>query len=223
MDIACSFNQSNLIRGVECKRFGTSDFLHSNLGSRISGFGYRNVRPSRLVLRMCLYKNARIIGNFGVASPSKSPSGGVSTGHLRGMQLRKPRIGGFEDDSEILSLVGVAQCQSGDAAVFIDGNGQNVEVWQDIGEESVREEDSSGPSGSGSNGSVGDEKEAEERPNVDELKELLQKARRDLEVARLNSTMFEEKAQKISETAIALKDQAENARSDVNKTLIMIE
>ncbi|KAJ4914611.1 hypothetical protein Rs2_00161 [Raphanus sativus] len=52
-----------------------------------------------------------------------------------------------------------------------------------------------------------------------ELRELLQKAIKDLEVARLNSTMFEEKAQRISETAISLKDQAASAWHDVNITL----
>lgn len=217
MDIACSFKQSNLIHGVECKGLRTSEFLHSKLGSRISGVGYKYVCASRSVSRMCLSKNARMIGNARIGCLSKLPFGRVSNCHMWGA---KPRVGGFEDDTEILGLVGVAQCQSSDAVVFIDGNGQNVEVGQDTGEESVREDDSSI---SGSNGSVGDEKEAEEGPNVDELRDLLQKARRDLEVARLNSTMFEEKAQKISETAIALQDEAENARTDVDETLTMIK
>lgn len=61
-----------------------------------------------------------------------------------------------------------------------------------------------------------------ETDSLEELKELLQKAIKELEVARLNSTMFEEKAQRISERAIALKDEAATAWHDVNKTLDVI-
>ncbi|RAL54119.1 hypothetical protein DM860_004590 [Cuscuta australis] len=45
----------------------------------------------------------------------------------------------------------------------------------------------------------------------------------DLEIARINSTMFEDKAQRISEAAIALKDDAANAWNDVNKALNSIQ
>ncbi|CAA7026111.1 unnamed protein product [Microthlaspi erraticum] len=62
----------------------------------------------------------------------------------------------------------------------------------------------------------------DETDSLDELRELLHKAIQELEVAKLNSTMFEEKAQKISETAIALKDEAATAWFEVNKTLDVI-
>ncbi|CAH8316492.1 unnamed protein product [Eruca vesicaria subsp. sativa] len=55
--------------------------------------------------------------------------------------------------------------------------------------------------------------------SLEELRELLQKATKELEVARLNSTMFEEKAQRISETAISLKDEAATVWLQVNTTL----
>ncbi|CAH2039340.1 unnamed protein product [Thlaspi arvense] len=61
--------------------------------------------------------------------------------------------------------------------------------------------------------------EKDEAASLEELRVLLHKATRELEVARLNSTMFEEKAQRISETAIALKDQAASVWDEVNKTL----
>ncbi|KAJ0245354.1 K(+) efflux antiporter 1 [Hirschfeldia incana] len=64
-----------------------------------------------------------------------------------------------------------------------------------------------------------EDKDEIESDSLDELRELLHKATKDLEVARLNSTKFEEKAQRISETAIALKDQATSAWHEVNKTL----
>ncbi|KAJ0235636.1 K(+) efflux antiporter 1 [Hirschfeldia incana] len=61
-----------------------------------------------------------------------------------------------------------------------------------------------------------------ESDGLEELRELLHKAIKDLEVARLNSTMFEEKAQRISETAIALKDEAAGVWLQVNQTLDLI-
>ena len=64
-----------------------------------------------------------------------------------------------------------------------------------------------------------EEKDESESDSLEELRDLLHKAIKDLEVARLNSTMFEEKAQRISETAIALKDEATSAWHEVNKTL----
>ncbi|KAF2554942.1 hypothetical protein F2Q68_00012650 [Brassica cretica] len=65
----------------------------------------------------------------------------------------------------------------------------------------------------------GEENDESESDSLEELRDLLHKAIKDLEVARLNSTMFEEKAQRISETAIALKDEATSAWHEVNKTL----
>ncbi|CAH2039338.1 unnamed protein product [Thlaspi arvense] len=83
------------------------------------------------------------------------------------------------------------------------------------------------------NGSLGNDSESEatllkgekdvraekEADSLEELRELLHEAVKELEVARLNSTMFEEKAQRISETAITLKDEATSAWHEVNKTL----
>ncbi|XP_075493670.1 K(+) efflux antiporter 2, chloroplastic-like [Primulina tabacum] len=62
-------------------------------------------------------------------------------------------------------------------------------------------------------------KEEIESLGLDELRELLQKALKDLEVARSNSIMFEEKTQSISEAAIALKDEAVKAWDEVNISL----
>ncbi|ONM11988.1 K(+) efflux antiporter 2 chloroplastic [Zea mays] len=52
---------------------------------------------------------------------------------------------------------------------------------------------------------------------------MLQRCRNELEVARLNSTMFEEKAQRISESAIALKDRAEGAQRDVSAAVATVQ
>ncbi|KAK6162395.1 hypothetical protein DH2020_002236 [Rehmannia glutinosa] len=99
------------------------------------------------------------------------------------------------------------RCQGNESLAYVNGNGRDAEITE-IGENGVTLE--SNASGERS------AEEGFEAPGLDELRELLQKALKDLEVARLSSTMFEEKAQKISEAAIALKDEAENAWDDVN-------
>lgn len=71
-------------------------------------------------------------------------------------------------------------------------------------------------------GEVGGEVEVEVK-SVDELKELLQKALKELEAARVNSIVFEEKVKKISETAISLQDGAARAWTDVNSKLDIIQ
>nr|CAD1830749.1 unnamed protein product [Ananas comosus var. bracteatus] len=65
--------------------------------------------------------------------------------------------------------------------------------------------------------------EGKDSHKIENLRELLQKTLKELEVAQLNSTMFEEKAQSISETAIALKDEAENAWKDVTSAVSTIQ
>ncbi|KAL0700439.1 hypothetical protein Bca4012_056561 [Brassica carinata] len=67
-----------------------------------------------------------------------------------------------------------------------------------------------------------EENDVNESDSLEELRELLHKATKELEVARLNSTMFDEKAQRISETAIAFKDQAASVWLQVNSTLDLI-
>ncbi|CAN7138533.1 unnamed protein product [Brassica rapa subsp. narinosa] len=64
--------------------------------------------------------------------------------------------------------------------------------------------------------------EGNESDSLEELRELLHKATEELEVARLNSTMFDDKARRISETAISLKDQAASVWLQVNNTLDLI-
>uniref|UniRef100_A0A7C8YHH8 Cation/H+ exchanger transmembrane domain-containing protein n=1 Tax=Opuntia streptacantha TaxID=393608 RepID=A0A7C8YHH8_OPUST len=212
MNLGCSFKQSNLFHGIECRRCKTLDFVHSR--SRFRGFGHKYLGALRPISGIHLSKNARRIG--GVRGCSKKDF----DDHLCGSRLRTPMLGGL--GSKLEMSTSVLRCQSSDDAVYLDGNGRNVELGKDSKEESLKEEDN--PMTELNDSRAGkDEKEAEEEPPADELRESLQKARRDLEVARLNSEMFEEKAQKISETAIALKDEAENARNDVDRALKMIE
>ncbi|TMW87036.1 hypothetical protein EJD97_020510 [Solanum chilense] len=119
--------------------------------------------------------------------------------------------------------VKLLRCQENDSLAFIDGNGRNVESSESAEEGSVSVSANGIAEISSAKELEEDKGEEKEGDNLDELREMLQKALKDLEVAQLNSTMFEEKAQKISEAAIALKDEAANAWDDVNKQLESIE
>ncbi|WMV11396.1 hypothetical protein MTR67_004781 [Solanum verrucosum] len=119
--------------------------------------------------------------------------------------------------------VKLPRCQENDSLAFIDGNGRNVESSGSAEEGSLSVSANGIAEISSAKELEEDKGEEKEGDNLDELRELLQKALKDLEVAQLNSTMFEEKAQKISEAAIALKDESANAWDDVNKQLDSIE
>ncbi|KAJ8573235.1 hypothetical protein K7X08_009746 [Anisodus acutangulus] len=119
--------------------------------------------------------------------------------------------------------VKLARCQGNDSLAFIDGNGRSVESGESV-EDGSLSVSTNGIAEISSAKELEEEKEEEkEGRNLNDLRELLQKALKDLEVAQLNSTMFEEKAQKISEAAIALKDEAANAWDDVNKQLDSVQ
>ncbi|OMP00436.1 hypothetical protein COLO4_12675 [Corchorus olitorius] len=126
-----------------------------------------------------------------------------------------PLLYGLHDGLKVRGVK--PQCQGNDSLAYVDGNGRNVEFAEGSDESA---------SGTVSNDLGEEERNVSnevEAPTVDELRELLQKAMKELEVARLNSRMFEEKAQNISEAAIALKDEAANAWDEVNGTLDMIQ
>ncbi|KAK2976549.1 hypothetical protein RJ640_023787 [Escallonia rubra] len=115
-----------------------------------------------------------------------------------------------------------SRCQGNDSVAYIDGNGRDVEFIESHTEESSGGGTNHSQEKNSSREEVGVEDEVE-AASIDELGELLQKALKELEVARLNSNMFEEKAHRISEVAIALKDEAANAWNDVNSTLDAID
>lgn len=117
----------------------------------------------------------------------------------------------------------VSQCQGNDSIAYIDGNGRDVESIESDNDGSSRTETNAIAEISSLKDESVEINEETEEPSLEDLRELLQKALIDLEVAQLNSTMFEEKAQRISEEAIALKDEAASAWNDVNKTLNSIQ
>nr|GMD62008.1 K(+) efflux antiporter 2, chloroplastic [Ipomoea batatas] len=113
----------------------------------------------------------------------------------------------------------LSQCQGNDSLAYIDGNGRDVQSIENGSDGSSRTETNAIAEISSLNDESVEINEETEEPSLEDLRELLQKALTDLEVAQLNSTMFEEKAQRISEAAIALKDEAASAWNDVNKAL----
>ncbi|XP_071697736.1 K(+) efflux antiporter 2, chloroplastic-like [Rutidosis leptorrhynchoides] len=115
----------------------------------------------------------------------------------------------------------ITASQGNDSVAFINGNERDIESVETKDEESLNEETNYSPE---KKKDLKDKGEPEvDVSTLDELKELLQKALKELEIAQLNSTMFEIKAQRISEAAIALKDEALNKWDDVNSALISIE
>ncbi|XP_042440554.1 K(+) efflux antiporter 2, chloroplastic-like [Zingiber officinale] len=115
-------------------------------------------------------------------------------------------------------------CHSNDFAAHVGANKEDTSANEDglVDEQKSPVEESEVVPASDSKliGSPAEEKDAY---HLEELRELLQKAIKELQVASLNSTMFEEKAQKVSETAIALKDEAERAWRDVNSVASSIQ
>ncbi|KAK9058938.1 hypothetical protein SSX86_021555 [Deinandra increscens subsp. villosa] len=113
-------------------------------------------------------------------------------------------------------------CQGNDSIAYIDGIEKDVEFIKSASGDNSSGETDFGPENINRSNDENEEDELE-NPSVDELKKVLQKALKELEVAQLNSTMFEEKAQRISESAIALKDEASVARDNVDSVLLSIE
>lgn len=115
-------------------------------------------------------------------------------------------------------------CHSNDSAAYVGASREDTSAKEDdLGDEQKppAEESEVGPASDPK--LIGFPAEEKDAYHLDELRELFQKAIKELQVARLNSTMFEEKAQKVSETAIALKDEAERAWRDVNSAAASIQ
>ncbi|KAL8139188.1 hypothetical protein V2J09_005189 [Rumex salicifolius] len=216
MDFACNLQQSNILGGNRCGRYRVVDAGNVKLRFRMGGIGDRHLGTANLVPKSCAVKNVR----RNCAFFSSNLCFGREIDSLWTLQSVKsvasvPRI-----RAKMPRPLLPAHCQGNDSVVYLDESDRSMNPHEDM-EKEVTEEGSSEFESSGSGGQGGNE--TKEVPDLDDLRELLQKARRDLEVAHLNSNMFEEKAQKISEIAIAMKDEAISARNDVVATVGMIE
>ncbi|KAL2457684.1 K(+) efflux antiporter 2 [Abeliophyllum distichum] len=217
MDFAYSLLQPNIIhtsKGESCRALKQ---LNLTTGLKCKGFHWKVIGDPRPVSKARSSKNLKKINAYygSTTSPRILIKGNCQLWCY-----------GYGDSSSIYNHgntfkmskhAGLLQCQGNDSVSYINGNGRDVEIFESGNNEVSLE----------SNGSkeVFEEVKVEEveAPSLDELRELLQRALKDLEVARLNSTIFEEKAQRISEAAIALKDDAANAWNVANTALNKIQ
>lgn len=207
MGFACGLQQPNVFEGTS---YRISDRL-INSRFRYGGFGY-NVSNRRIISKTRSTRNLMKSISYAGCSKSSLVFRGNSDANLWGLYTCKSLFCSFGDFSKLSRGVCPA-CQGNDSLAFIDGNGRNVEFSQN----------GDGPEANSLGEEERETKADAEVPTTDELREFLMNAMKELEVAQLNSTMFEEKAQRISEAAIALKDEAANAWNDVNVTLDMVQ
>lgn len=213
MDITCSLPQSRILHGgggMTYKQRST-DHFDSCITFRRRGFGCGFLGDSRITLK------ARFSGMNKISGINSCRNARlVSVGEFKVLNMKRTwsSKNNFLKGSRAIWL----KCQGNDSLAYVNGNGRNVDYVEGSGEGlGLGPTSSAELTASVEEGGQG-EVEADVQC-VDEWKEILQKALKDLEVARVNSTMFEEKVKKISETAISLQDETANALNDVNSTL----
>ncbi|KAL6651765.1 hypothetical protein ACP70R_010690 [Stipagrostis hirtigluma subsp. patula] len=157
--------------------------------------------------RACLLRRARHRGGGGNLMVASALRGCASSGGPLYLAPRHRSPLGFR----IRGIPPLPRCQGNDSLSFVDGPLE--------GTEGSAEGDGDEASSSGSD----EEQRSFKEVDVDDLREMLHRSRKELEVARLNSTMFEEKAQRISESAIALKDRADSAQRDVSAAVATVQ
>ncbi|KAF5733025.1 K+ efflux antiporter 1 [Tripterygium wilfordii] len=214
MDFMCSIRHGDAFQLAEGSSYRMPAQIPSRFGNRNFGYNPTVVSIARSMKKM------RSTGYSGYPNSSLVLRTGFGS-HLRG--LYPDRTLYFRFDTSLKVLRGVRhQCKGGDSLAYIDGGNGRKELVGNSDGSIVDSVD-----GAELDGLVeverAEEKEEIESPSLDELKEILQRAMTELDVAQLNSIMFEEKAQSVSEASIALKDETANAWDDVNKTLDVIQ
>lgn len=213
MDIGCSLRHSRLLHGdggMSCKQRSMHHF-DSSITFRRRGSGCAFLGNSSTILK------ARVNGITACWNARLASTGEFKVSNVK-------RTWSSRNNTIFMGSRSIwLKCQGNDSLAYVNGNGRNVEYLEGseelgLGPTSSAELTASIEEEEGGQGGV----EAEAK-SVDELKEILQKALKDLEIARVNSNMFEEKCKKISETSISLHDEAANAFNDVNSALEVIQ
>lgn len=219
MDIGCSLRQSNALTCGEGTGRKAVELANPNPRFRYRSFGFSQFKSVNSYRPMCTNRSMK---QMAVRNGCCNSAGGYKLeldNYLCGSYVNRfPvfKVGNVFKSSRRLRF----QCQNNDSLACVNGNGRNVEFIEST--ESSELIDVSDTDDSREGGGR-EEKDDREPPSLEELRELLQKASKELEVARINSTVFEEKAQRISETAIALKDEAQKAWNNVNSTVNTIQ
>lgn len=213
MDASCSLSRSNVLYGGEVIGRRTRERLNLATSLKSKRIFHNFAGDSRLHSETIAPKKLKKKCVRCVSSAS------CRTLHESSLWNWSYSSGGSSlyNSGNLISIskrVGLSRCQGSESVAYLNGNGREAEAIKteenEVGIESNASEDAS-------------EGEGVEAPSLDELREALQKALKELEVARLSSTMFEEKAQTLSELAIALKDEATKAWIDVNTALGKIQ
>lgn len=186
MNIACNLQQSSIFGGNGCKRYKLVDAGAAKSRFKMSGLGYRHLGTASLGPRWCAVKNVR---------RNRHPDCLLSSKLCFGREVdsfwnSKPGnsvVSVSEMRARIPSPMLPANCQGNDS-VYIDGSDRSIKRSEDV-EKDGMEEGGSELESTGSGGQEGNE--TKQVPDLDDLRELLQKARRDLEVGHLNRNMFE--------------------------------
>lgn len=209
MDAACSLSQSNVLSGSEVAGYRALERL--NLGT---GLKYKCIRRSffgELRLYSKTISTKKFKKNCARCVSSSSPRTLIEGNRcLRCYSSSGSSLYNSGNLINISKRVGLSRCQGSESVAYLNENGRDAEI--------IKTDEDEADLKSIASGNIG-EKEELEALSLEELREALQKALKDLEVARLSSTMFEEKAQTLSEIAIALKDEAKIAWDDVNTAI----
>ncbi|XP_077223267.1 K(+) efflux antiporter 2, chloroplastic-like [Tasmannia lanceolata] len=221
MDFACSFRPMDAFNYAAASNSRVSVSLGANLGFRQRRYGGNLLGESRVFYKACLSKKVKREISVGVCIGLGKHRVGESSSFLCSMFSSKRSLNLYHTSKDLLRV----QSQTNDSLPYLNGNGRDFEFvesppLEEMGSSSTEGSTLELVSGTGLNGSREEEADA---PKLEDLRELLQKALKELEVARLNSTMFEEKAQKISESAIAINDESANAWNDVTSAVAAIQ
>ncbi|CAI9765230.1 unnamed protein product [Fraxinus pennsylvanica] len=212
MDFAYSISQPYVIhsgKGASCRELKQ---LNLTTGLKCNGFQWKVIGDPRPVPKARSSKKLKKYNAY--CGSTTSP----------GILINQLWCNGYDDSLmynhgntfKLSKHAGLLQCQGNDSLSYINGNGRDVEIFESGNNEVSLES-------SGSKEAFEEDKIEVEAPSLDESREFLQKALKHLEVAQLNSKIFEEKAQKISEDAIALKDDATNAWNVANTALSNVQ
>lgn len=210
MDVAYSLSQSNVLYGGEVA--GCRAWEQSNLTTclKYKCFHRKSFGDSRISSKKNSPKKLKKITTYCVSSDSTRT---LNRGNFWCWSYSGSSLYNSGNLIKFSKHVALPRCQGSESVAYLNENDSGTEVIETGESENSLESNASGVTG----------EEGVQDPSLDELRESLQKALKELEVARLSSTMFEEKAQKISEAAIALKDEATNAWDDVNVALSNVQ
>nr|DAD18852.1 TPA_asm: hypothetical protein HUJ06_020315 [Nelumbo nucifera] len=200
MDFTCNFRQPNAFPVGEILSSRTLGCLNPRLRFRCRSFSYSYTGYPRLVSKGCASKKTKKIVSGSIASCQRR------TGEFDRFLWASPLKGCLDGNlGHILKVsreIARLQCQGNDSlnTEFLDSTNGDMKSLspESLEKGPVSDAEPSSPAGEGV-----------EIPSVDDLREVLQKALRELEVAQLNSTIEEDVARESVQKATMALSMAE--------------